>query len=253
MTRRASSAIFTAVPALVCGTFVASSLVTGLLSARCDPAMAPTVERDWAHRGPEAPMIPYFSAAGQAYAEEHRLPVPPFFRHGSTAEVDPPRNVPAKAWDGPFCKTWTDQCTTCERSNDQRVSCMPSPAADAACMRHAVTCATTGIEPDDLAYRHCSQIELHRIENVHGVERDVVADQAGVRWYLARDDHRWHFFVGEDAYLPQAPRPGEPRAPKPERVTIDWRCIEAIGSPTPQGDGGDPDLQAYDPGPAIER
>ena len=64
--------------------------------------------------------------------------------------VDPPRNVPAAAWNSPYCGRWSDGCTACTRTNaggspqcHRETDSMDDGQSDpraANCKRHVIIC-----------------------------------------------------------------------------------------------------------------
>ena len=181
--------------------------------------------------------IPYFSAAGQAYAKKHRLPAPPF-RRRKLNSVDPPRSVPAASWNGPFCEEWTDECTTCRRMPKGTPACKPVADIEGdSCQRHAVTC--TKLRPgDEDGFRFCRTIELHQLTRLPGkTEEDFTKAYSDSGWYYARRDRRWHMWLAEESILPaRRPPPvfGQPYVPLPPSPKLEYqardeRCMHSIG------------------------
>ena len=191
---------------------------------------------------PTQPTIPYFSAAGRAYAKKHHLPPPPF-RRGRAAIVDPPRDVAAPDWNGSFCRKWTDECTTCERDKKTgKPSCSPTTVralnednnevdavshastGTAMCTVHAVKCTDSII--NNFA-RVCQYSSFSLVERLPGQpEKTTFSTDSIITWVLSRRDHQWHLFATDSGDLPG---PDRFAAKDVEYRGYDERCIHAVG------------------------
>ncbi len=204
----------------IISTLAGLALVT-IASTEANSQQAPHIEKG---------AVSFYSSEGTALAKKLAIPPPPI-RILPIEAVDPSRQVIATKWQSPFCTTWDDGCTICERQSAESAP-VCNEILDAKnryksekCSLHAVKCrgerdiakfCAVGGTNDELLLDGKSYKNMDSSFSIHWV------------YYYDRTNAKpsWQMEIAEEASLPTR-RANEP-ADNWSRTTedIDISCEE---------------------------